>query len=68
MEVEQSAWEETGGRRRSDVSQWPAPKEGKAEGTASDNHRGKVRQGRTPNRRAKCRSDRAESEMASAGT
>ena len=62
MEVEQSALEgEPAGADDQAPANGRAPKEGKAEGAASDNHRGKVRQGRIPNRRAKRRSDRPES-------
>ena len=62
MEVEQVALERepAGADTQTSVS-GRAPKEGKAEEAPSDNHRGKVRQGRAPNRKAKCRSDRAES-------
>jgi hypothetical protein len=60
MEVEQSPWEPAGADAQTSVN-GRAPKEGEAEEAASDNHRGKVRQGRTSNRKAKCRSDRAES-------
>ena len=49
------------GRRRSGVSRWPGAEGKQSGGSASDNHRGKVRQGRIPNRRAKRRSDGAES-------
>ena len=62
MEVEQSAWEEEPAGADAQVSaNGQKPKEGKAEGAASDNRRGKVRQERTPNRKAKRRSARAES-------
>ena len=62
MEIEQSAWEgEPAGADAQASANGRAPKEGKAEEAASDNHRGKVRQGRIPNRKAKRRSDRAES-------
>ena len=62
MEIEQAALErEPAGADAQTSANGRAPKEGKAEGAASDNHRGKVRQGRTPNRKAKRRSDRAES-------
>lgn len=62
MEVEQSALEEEPASSDDLASaNGLAPKESKAEEATSDNHRGKVRQGRTPNRRAKRRSDRAES-------
>jgi hypothetical protein len=62
MEVEQSArnGETAGGDAQTSVN-GRAPKEGKAEEAASDDHRGKARQGRTRNRKAKPRSDRAES-------
>ena len=62
MEVEQSALEgEATGADDQASANGQAPKEGKAGGAASDNHRGKVRQGRIQNRRAKRRSDRPES-------
>ena len=62
MEVEQSAAErEPAGAGAQTSVNGRAPKEGKAEAAASDNHRGKVRQERTPNRKAKRRSARAES-------
>ena len=62
MEVEQSAWEgEPAGADAQASANGRAPKEGKAEGAASDNHGDKVRQERTPKRKAKRRSDRAES-------
>jgi hypothetical protein len=62
MEVEQSAWEaEPAGADDQASVNGRAAKEGRAEESARDNHRGKVRQGRIPNRRAKRRSDRPES-------
>ena len=60
MEVEQSAWEEESRRapRIRTSADRRAPKEGEAEGAASDNHReqGEGRDG-IPNRRATRRSD-----------
>jgi hypothetical protein len=62
MKVEQVALERepAGADTQTSVS-GRAPKEGRAEEAPSDNHRGKVRQGRAPNRKAKRHSDRAES-------
>ena len=63
MDVEQSAWErEPAGADAQTSANGRAPTEGKAsEGAPSDDHGGKVRQERTPKRRAKRRSGRAES-------
>ena len=62
MEVEQSAWEEEpAGADAQASANGRAPKESKAEGAANDNHSGGVRQERTPKRKAKRRSARAES-------
>ena len=62
MEIEQVALEREPAGADTQTSAWDrAPKEGKAEEAPSDNHRGKVKQGRAPNRKAKRRSDRAES-------
>jgi hypothetical protein len=63
MEVEQSAWErEPAGADLQTSVNGRAPKESKpSEGALSDNHGSKVRKGRTPNRKAKRRSDRAGS-------
>ena len=62
MKVEQVALERepAGADTQTSVS-GRAPKEGRAEEAPSDNHRSKVRQGRAPNRKVKCRSDGAES-------
>jgi len=62
MEVEQSARErEPAGADAEASVNGGVPKGGKAAKAASDDHRGKVRQGRTANRKAKSHSDRAES-------
>ena len=62
MEVEQSKSEqEPVGADAQASANGRDPKEGKAQGSASDDRRGNVRQERTPNRKAKRRSGRAES-------
>ena len=62
MEIEQVALErEPAGADDQASANGRASKERKVEGAARDNHRGKVRQGRAPNRKAKCRPDRSES-------
>jgi ERF superfamily len=62
MEIEQSALEgEPAGDNAQTSVNARAPKEDKAEAAASDDQCGKVRRGRTPNRKAKRSSDRAES-------
>jgi hypothetical protein len=62
MEIEQSALEgEPAGANAQTSVNARAPKEDKAEAAASDDQCGKVRRGRTPNRKAKRSSDHAES-------